>query len=344
MDKNDTLKEHLRKSALENISKLGKGFKDKSDEDKAGSLLDKTREATVKSLKSTNDKVRKGVKEISHSISKPNRTKRFGRWIRNGAYNATSHALDIGKAGVHEGRSNIIASKIVGNRILGKKTTKAERKFLGKQAINNVKTVATVGAAGAAGLTVPLPGSTEAGAFVASKLGLAPKKQRIPSRYKDHNKMTKFNNWVERKKASLKKLKKDYNKEYDKKNPNDKNYSLDYQDKRDIRKENIKNWRNVRNGASNVALMAGSGVLGGLAGKSLSNSLYKKKQSRLQYLKDKGVNISESEKDEIKKLEKFLSSLKKKFVIGGAALGAGSFMVGNKMLENKLDSKKWKTS
>lgn len=319
MDKRTETLNKAKEVLKSHISKAGKSYKENQDKKAEPTAMDKAKIWTENKKK---------------EITGPKKLKRFGRWIKNGSYNLAHDSLGVAKTGVHEGRANIIASKIIANRIGGKKTTKSEKKFLGKQAVNNVKTGVTVGTVVAANVamgTTPAPGMSEALAWTTNKIGMTPKKQAIPRRYKDQHKWSKTNGWIDKKSSAVHEAKKKYNREFLSKNPDlkkkkDTEHSYDPELNMEVRAENLRNISNKRIGDTDKALSLAAKVGGGLAGGSLGNlvgkAFHKRKRSRLYHLQSKGGLRTDKENQEMDKIKKFLSTSKTAFVAGGAALGA----------------------
>lgn len=344
MDKRTEAMNKAKEILKSHVSKAGKAYKENQD---------KKAEPTAM------DKAETWAKETKKSITDPKKAKRFGRWVKNGTYNLAHDSLDVAKTGVHEGRANIIASKIIANRIGGKKTTKAEKKFLGKQAVNNVKTGVTVGTIVAANVAVgakPAPGMSEALAWGTNKIGMTPKKQRIPRRYRNQHKWSQTNGWIDKRIQAIHEAKKKYNREFLSKNPDlkrkkDTEHSYDPELNRDIRNENWININNSRMKQADKAISLGSklggGLVGGVIGNAINSALYKKKKARVQFLEDKGLLRNSNENEELNKLKKLMSSNKSAFITGGAALGAIGGGAAYYKIRKKMDDKDrksiWKT-
>lgn len=337
MDRKPELLNHIKNSVKSNAIIAGKAYrKHELDKLKPGALA-----------------------EVKKSIIGPNKKARFKRWVGNGLHNVPIEALNIAKTGVQEGRANVIAGKIISDKISGKKSTKSENKFLGKQAINNVKTGVSVGAVVGANYLVgakPAPGMSEAIAWGTHKIGMTPSKQRIPRRYRNHSKWNETNDWIDRNKKSRLQKKKEFNREFLKKHPElrnkkDTEHSYDPELNRDIRQENWININNQRMGQADKAISVSSklagGVIGGSLGNILGSKLLPKKKARLAYLISKGLMRTEKEDEELKNLKKLLSLVKVSTTLGGAALGATAGGVAYYKTRKKLDDKDrksiWKT-
>lgn len=352
MDKKQEVKKRAKEILKDSLSKYGNALRKQEEKKNEPSILDKSRSKIAKGLQSANDAVKKKAKEVHKSVTGPNKVRRFKKWVANGGINAAKATLSAAKTGLHEGRANVIATKIVGNRVLkGKKTTKAERKFLGKQAVNNVKTGVTVGTVVGANVAMgatPAPGMSEALAWGTNKLGMTPKKQRIPKRYEKEHKFSKANGWLDKKSKQLSETKKNYNKKVNENIAEDnkararklkaKMKSLHAQKKKDtehsydpelnmeVRAENLRNISNKRLGDTDKALSlaskVGGGVAGGVLGNAISKAFHKRKRARVQHLQDKGHLRTDKENQELGKLKKYLSTSKSAFIAGGAGLGA----------------------
>lgn len=342
MDKKTEAIQKAKDVIKSHISNAGKAYKENEEK--------KAKPSAIGELSSNaGNWVKKKVSETKKSVAGPNKVKRFKKWVANGSMNLAKDAIGVVKTGAHEGRANVVAAKIVGKRALGKKATKSEKKFLGKQAVNNLKTTASVGIIGAANYAVgatPVPGMSEGLAWGTNKLGLTPKKQRIPKRYEKDMKMTKLNSALDKGTKSISEAKKRYNKKVDdeireanKKRANklkakmkslnqkkDTNNSAeDSKLNRDIRKENISNINNMRNTQAEIGLsMAsklGGAAVGGVIGNAINSALHKKKRARAHYITSKGLLATDKEKEELGKINKYLGTFKKASIAGGAVLG-----------------------